>query len=1588
MAERPIDESVVAIEPSFQGFKQKYRTGLKAAVAGVDIKANVGVEVDSRGFKARLKQAVQGHGVEAKVAIAADARGWAASVKKELAARRQVTAKVLLEADARRWHSSVAAEMRKTGTSRVTAKVPVEADCRHLHRSLNRCLRLYTGTVKINADVDVSRGGIPGSSRRDRNGGLSGLRSATSLPTLIDFGARGIRPMNLLIGAVVALSPALVAMASSAGLASTSIAALGAAGYGATLGIVGLIHAFSGVTEALKLREAAVKSQRTKAAAAATDEIARQSAIRNAVRSVAGAQRGVADAHAAVKAAIRGVADAEDDLADAQRDAHRAQRDVNEARTEALRDLRELRETVSDLALDEEGAALALERAQERQAEVSRNFWATELERREAVHEVREAEERLSDVQRERAERTRELAVRERQGVEGSERVVNARERAAEAIERVHDAQQALVDQRAQVVSAQERVIDAQLRLTDAQADLVDARRKATAAADEASAAEIHLAAQLAKLSPAARALYDWWVAHEDMFDGMRRKMEQAILPGFLSFLRDVTRRGRDSGSALDIVTDGAAALGRQISRTVARIGKLTTTAWFKGSLVKLNRENEKSFANLGDAVVALTKPLMRIFVTSAPLLTRFTGYIEDLANRFADWIDGFSDAELTSFFRRAGDELAKWWQIVENIAVTLYNIFTASLPTGSNLVGRLRDFTGYLRELSGSRAGQDRIREFFEFFRDLDYGALARNTATLTQLFLAFKLLKMAANHPFLAVLGLLATEFPEQTMRVLEGVANVLSRVIKYAVDNPLQIAALASLLMLMKGGVGKGIGGKFALPGFLGGGKGGKDGKVGTMTVQAAVVNVFGLGGIGGAPGGRGRGGPVPTPVPGGGPTPAPGGGRGAAVRNVATKLGKGGLIATAAYLIAEPVIDWVFGELGNPGSAKKTAHSATKSALAGAGIGGTIGSVIPGVGTAVGAGVGGAIGGTFGALQEQINARNAPKVAADKAREQARKVAEQAHERVRRNTFRPMMPAGFDPGNITHLTGHGLGGVHKRRELRPEFIEQVTKARGKEAETLWDVNNFLKLNNGLIKGNADNLRYFSNYMADYLAARKHSVELGAQEVAAMSAEQRARLGLSKDRDIAVQQYLNREHEKTVGVLMRSVHQTGLSGRAAEDYALKTFGLSSAVAEERDREAQRAQAMQDSAGKAVTLQQRSQDLRAEINKLVGDKTIQMILEGDDKVKQQLTELLAMRLAGKNPNLSLAQAVTETKRDLSNVGRYAGRRVPKTTSNVWSPLHPNRRPPTRKTPPKKTAPFDPFRQFRATGGPIWGAGTETSDSILARLSHGEHVWTAREVRAAGGHHAVEDMRRSVVRGYKRGGEVWPMTIDVGDWPMPDVFGEDQPYLGSLAGLGGKRLPETWQGLWAVVKSKFPQAQLYSAFRPGSRTLSKQLSRHALGKAIDVSPIRAIADWLAATYGSTIRELITPWLDRMIYKGRPHKYSPAVERQHGVGNAGNKHIHLAMAGGGRVGVYDDGGLIPPGVTTVVNGTGGYETLRNPAQERALHQRTGSVRIDRRDLALLAQYIAQAVTGQHIVMDGRAVAETVRGYDHLPRGVW
>lgn len=156
----------------------------------------------------------------------------------------------------------------------------------------------------------------------------------------------------------------------------------------------------------------------------------------------------------------------------------------------------------------------------------------------------------------------------------------------------------------------------------------------------------------------------------------------------------------------------------------------------------------------------------------------------------------------------------------------------------------------------------------------------------------------------------------------------------------------------------------------------------------------------------------------------------------------------------------------------------------------------------------------------------------------------------------------------------------------------------------------------------------------------------------------------------------------------------------------------------------------------------------------------------------------------------------------------------------------------------------LQPVQLGFARGGAVWGAGTGTSDSVPALLSAGEHVWTAEEVRRAGGHGMVERLRR--IAAYATGGPVYQQ----------------------LANIAAQLVPGT---------------RMSSGYRPGDP------GYHGSGRAADlVGNLMAINRAIASRYPFSSELIYTPGTN--IKDGRPYTYNAAVRRDH------FDHVHWAMA--------------------------------------------------------------------------------------------
>lgn len=136
----------------------------------------------------------------------------------------------------------------------------------------------------------------------------------------------------------------------------------------------------------------------------------------------------------------------------------------------------------------------------------------------------------------------------------------------------------------------------------------------------------------------------------------------------------------------------------------------------------------------------------------------------------------------------------------------------------------------------------------------------------------------------------------------------------------------------------------------------------------------------------------------------------------------------------------------------------------------------------------------------------------------------------------------------------------------------------------------------------------------------------------------------------------------------------------------------------------------------------------------------------------------------------------------------------------------------------------------------------------------------------------------------------------------LSDKFGSDA-IVGAFTGTLGAGNAMGWQAMSAVLNKAFGThfgAREADAGRT-NKTLTGNTSYHSRGRALDLPPMRKYAEWILQNFGKNVTELITPWRELNYWHGKPHKYRADIERQHGVGAAGNDHVHWAMKNGGLV---------------------------------------------------------------------------------------
>ncbi|WPO74033.1 peptidoglycan DD-metalloendopeptidase family protein [Streptomyces sp. KN37] len=417
--------------------------------------------------------------------------------------------------------------------------------------------------------------------------------------------------------------------------------------------------------------------QITQAEAAVADAVrSAAEANRQAADQVKQARQGLADAVQQAadrqRGAVESVTQAEESLADAQRTARQAQQDLTQARRDAVAELAELGDRLTNAQLSERDATLSVQEARQRLAAVqAKGANASLIEQQRAQLAYDQAVHRLKEQREETARLAGEKKAADKAGVEGSETVKSAQQRLADADQNVADQQRALTQARQEaareqvqaqrdIAAAQERVVESQRNVTRVQEDgarsvaraqdalvaaqqsaadsiasaqrqIASASQSAAGGMDQAAVAQAKYQQALDKMTPAARGTFDALQSLRAAFSEWSRSLQPAVMPIF-------TRALNGLKNSLPGLTPFVLAAAKAIGELQDRASRGFKSPWWKEFKADLAGSVEPAIIGLGASFGRIFKGMAGVVQAFLPHMDSISTRMQTITGRFATW--------------------------------------------------------------------------------------------------------------------------------------------------------------------------------------------------------------------------------------------------------------------------------------------------------------------------------------------------------------------------------------------------------------------------------------------------------------------------------------------------------------------------------------------------------------------------------------------------------------------------------------------------------------------------------------------------------------------------------------------------------------------------------------------------------------------------------------------------------------------------------------------------------------------------------------------------------------------------------------
>ncbi len=444
---------------------------------------------------------------------------------------------------------------------------------------------------------------------------------------------------------------------------------------------------------------------------AAEDAVTAAHSIESAQMNLASVERSTAESQIQ---ALHSVEQAQQGLEQANYGLSEAQYNLNQAWVQAREEIVQLNDQLADSKINVQSAQLAIQQAIYQQRLVDQNAYSTQLEREQAALAVVRAQQQLKDASDQETASAYAANLANKQGVEHSQLVIQAKQQLTQAQYAQTNAQYQAADAQRQLalteINNAQQVKQAQMQLAQAQQQAAyqqmrDAQQVAiaernvtntikeqqlqmAATMSTSNQAANQFAKDMARMTPAGRALVEQLLSMRGAFKGLETAAQTAIAPGLTLWLQ-----GLDT--LMPTIQTGMTKMGGAISKAFGEIGKTMSTPAAAHVLDGL--------INNGIQFADTVLPAFGQFIEELGLIGSKQGAVSGLANLLAGITNALTNvakgvapftSSLGSVFTTLGKALEPVGTLlgrtVGQLAQAIAPALHALLPAVSQLAGAL----------------------------------------------------------------------------------------------------------------------------------------------------------------------------------------------------------------------------------------------------------------------------------------------------------------------------------------------------------------------------------------------------------------------------------------------------------------------------------------------------------------------------------------------------------------------------------------------------------------------------------------------------------------------------------------------------------------------------------------------------------------------------------------------------------------------------------------------------------------------------------------------------------------------------------